>query len=147
MPKFQTAVEVRACMSKYISHKIMAVNTDPSVNPCRQKGCQAVRSISLKHFKHLYLAYNTCILSWIHLCSTFTVSKCHATYHIDGLIRERCTSIANALDLRLPCTNHWCIQAVEACVSRWKDVMQRAWYFSHAMLDRIHISMVSASEM
>ena len=26
--------------------------------------------------------------------------------HIDGLVQERCNSIANALELRLSCTNH-----------------------------------------
>ena len=25
--------------------------------------------------------------------------------HVDGLVQERCNSIANALELRLPCTN------------------------------------------
>ena len=28
-----------------------------------------------------------------------------ATFHIDGLVQERCNSIANALDLSLSCTN------------------------------------------
>ena len=32
--------------------------------------------------------------------------RCHNT-HADGLVQGRCNSIANALDLRLPCTNPW----------------------------------------
>ena len=30
-------------------------------------------------------------------------------HHIDGLVQERCNSIANALELHLSCTNHWCV--------------------------------------
>ena len=36
---------------------------------------------------------------------TYQIMNSQKTFHIDGLVQERCNSIANALEVRLSCTN------------------------------------------
>ena len=57
-------------------------------------------------------------------------------YQIDGLVQERRNSIANALELRLSCTNpsRW-------CHSKWS---KRSWYiFQHFRCSKLHCAAYS----
>ena len=52
-----------------------------------------------------YIQFRCFLLKYHHDDSFFGSCYLWDHYHLDGLVQERCNSIANALELRLSCTN------------------------------------------
>ena len=74
-----------------------------------------------------------CILVFIISINVCVVTKCITIYrlcHLDGLVQERCNSIANALELRLSCTNPliWGKQPLSLASTHTKAILGQ--YFS-----------------
>ena len=75
-----------------------------------------------KKFSHLWLRISakgtlrngfTSLLCWCIKMILLTWVSISTKLHIDGLVQERCNSIANALELRLSCTNPSICAALE----------------------------------
>ena len=83
-----------------------------------------------------------------HQCTTWSKNQ---AFYFNGLMQERCNSIANALELRLSCTNpstciwvffiHWCLVIGQSGFMPWCDIIQIASSFLNQLwpCDMMHI--------